>query len=112
MKYEANCLPLNEIIQISNLNSQNNEGCISGSELRNLCEKCAKITKSFVAYPLCCRNSGGVRDWCQLYLDFTLNRKQDLGKVEILELFDGSVGGSVGGSAGRIITALMIEIIE
>jgi hypothetical protein len=35
-----------------------------------------------------------------------------LGKVEILELFDGSVGGSVGGSAGRIITALMIEIIE
>jgi hypothetical protein len=75
MKYEANCLPLNEIIQISNLNSQNNEGCISGSELRNLCEKCAKITKSFVAYPLCCRNSEGVRDWCQLYLDFTLNRK-------------------------------------
>jgi hypothetical protein len=35
-----------------------------------------------------------------------------LGKVEILHLVHGSVGGSVGGSAGRIITALMIEIIE
>lgn len=73
MKYEANGLPLNEIIKISHHNSQDNEECVSGSELRNLCEKCAKITKSFVAYPLCCRNSHGVRDWCQLFLDFALN---------------------------------------
>jgi hypothetical protein len=69
MKYEANGFPLNEI---SLNDSEHSEECVSGSELRNLCEKCAKITKSFVAYPLCCRNSDGVREWCQLFLDFTL----------------------------------------
>ena len=41
-------------------------------KVHDICETCAKLTRSEVAFPLCCKNIDGVREWCQEYFDFTL----------------------------------------
>ncbi|GFS55988.1 uncharacterized protein NPIL_609882 [Nephila pilipes] len=51
------------------LNSKDNK-CRHGGEVRNLCEKCAKVTKNEVVFPLCCQNKIGVATWCKEFLDY------------------------------------------
>ncbi|GIY85315.1 hypothetical protein CDAR_317751 [Caerostris darwini] len=51
------------------MNSKNNK-CRHGGEVRNLCEKCAKVTKNEVVFPLCCQNKIGVAEWCREFLDY------------------------------------------
>ncbi|KAI1288478.1 hypothetical protein HDE_09428 [Halotydeus destructor] len=46
--------------------------CQPGSSLTNACERCAKITKSPYAYPLCCRNEQQGRSYCLDLLSFSL----------------------------------------
>ncbi|XP_043281455.1 uncharacterized protein [Venturia canescens] len=45
---------------------------ICSVETTNLCQQCAKHTKSDDVYPWCCANHEGVRDWCGHYLHFGL----------------------------------------
>ncbi|KAF8786208.1 uncharacterized protein LOC129972183 [Argiope bruennichi] len=51
------------------INSKDNK-CRHGGEVRNLCEKCAKVTKNEVVFPLCCQNKIGVAAWCKEFLDY------------------------------------------
>lgn len=51
------------------------EDCSFGSELRNTCEKCAKLTKSDLAYSMCCSGKDGVRSWCFDFLNYSLDDK-------------------------------------
>ncbi|KAG8188577.1 hypothetical protein JTE90_007183 [Oedothorax gibbosus] len=44
--------------------------CRHGGEVRNLCEKCAKVTKNEVVFPLCCQDKKGVASWCREFLDY------------------------------------------
>ncbi|GIY33263.1 uncharacterized protein CEXT_526301 [Caerostris extrusa] len=46
--------------------------CSPGSERRNTCEKCTKVTKDPKTYKMCCENLHGVRNWCRIFLDYTL----------------------------------------
>jgi hypothetical protein len=46
--------------------------CVLGSATRDLCERCAKVAKNEIAFPLCCSNSEQVRDWCEEFLSFSL----------------------------------------
>jgi len=43
-------------------------------ELRQLCQRCAKGTKSLVAYQLCCAGLENSRDWCQRLINFGISQ--------------------------------------
>ena len=46
--------------------------CVLGSATRDICERCAKVAKNEIAFPLCCANSEQVRDWCEEFLSYSL----------------------------------------
>lgn len=46
--------------------------CAPGRPDRDLCERCAKVTRSELVYPLCCAQEGDVRQFCVNYLDFVI----------------------------------------
>lgn len=48
-------------------------GCHIDSKLQDTCQRCAKITKSNVVYPLCCSNEDDVFVWCQRYLEYGIH---------------------------------------
>lgn len=53
------------------LNEDGRSACAIGSQTRDLCERCSKVTKSEKAYAYCCINKENVRHWCQGFLSFT-----------------------------------------
>ncbi len=38
---------------------------LQSREVRELCQRCAKVTKSKLAYPMCCENRDDARAWCK-----------------------------------------------
>ncbi|CAG5027643.1 unnamed protein product [Parnassius apollo] len=44
--------------------------CHTDDELLDLCERCAKLTKSRLAYPACCSTDLQARKWCSDYVYF------------------------------------------
>ncbi|KFM80769.1 hypothetical protein X975_25707, partial [Stegodyphus mimosarum] len=46
--------------------------CEPGAERRDICERCAKVTKSVLAYPMCCNDEENAFGWCQEFLNYTL----------------------------------------
>lgn len=44
--------------------------CQPGGQYRDTCERCAKVTKNSDAFPLCCENKSGARDWCNNFLNY------------------------------------------
>lgn len=44
--------------------------CQIGTSTRDMCETCAKATKSEMAFALCCVNKENVRDWCEKFINF------------------------------------------
>ena len=43
-------------------------------EVRELCQRCAKVTRSTVAYPLCCQPRENPRIWCMKFLAFGISK--------------------------------------
>lgn len=43
-------------------------------EVRELCQRCAKVTRSTVAYPLCCQPREAPRTWCIKFLAFGISK--------------------------------------
>jgi len=37
----------------------------SSREVREVCQRCAKVTKSRLAYPMCCEDQDNARQWCR-----------------------------------------------
>nr|CAH0109840.1 unnamed protein product [Daphnia galeata] len=48
--------------------------CDSQEEVRELCQRCAKVTRSTVAYPLCCQPRENPRIWCMKFLAFGISK--------------------------------------
>ncbi|XP_031356579.1 uncharacterized protein LOC116180634 [Photinus pyralis] len=48
-------------------------GCHIDSKVQDTCQRCAKVTKSNVVYPLCCGNEDDVFVWCQRYLEYGIH---------------------------------------
>uniref|UniRef100_T1L4Q8 Uncharacterized protein n=1 Tax=Tetranychus urticae TaxID=32264 RepID=T1L4Q8_TETUR len=46
--------------------------CFPGSELRDLCEMCAKVTRNVNTFPWCCTRQFNVTQWCEEYLSYTI----------------------------------------
>ncbi|XP_061379294.1 uncharacterized protein LOC116775648 [Danaus plexippus] len=44
--------------------------CHTDDELLDLCQRCAKLTKSKLAYPACCSTDLMARKWCSDYVYF------------------------------------------
>ncbi|XP_073965706.1 uncharacterized protein [Choristoneura fumiferana] len=44
--------------------------CHTDDELLDLCQRCAKLTKSRLAYPACCSTDLQARKWCSDYVYF------------------------------------------
>ena len=46
--------------------------CYPGSDLRDLCEMCAKVTRNVNTFPWCCTRQFNVTQWCEEYLTYTI----------------------------------------
>ncbi|XP_048515193.1 uncharacterized protein LOC125501959 [Athalia rosae] len=64
--WAQNLNPLNEATFLDSVKMS----CTSQTE--NLCQRCAKQTKSVVVYPWCCTDHEGAREWCENYLHYGL----------------------------------------
>lgn len=42
--------------------------CYENEDLMELCQRCAKETKSNIVFPLCCANEDSVTGWCKEYI--------------------------------------------
>lgn len=49
------------------------EQCVRGSERQALCEMCAKVTKSRLAYSMCCDDQTDGRDFCEVFLTWSFD---------------------------------------
>jgi len=38
-----------------------------------LCQRCAKATKSSIVFPMCCANDDGVKNWCEEYVYYGID---------------------------------------
>lgn len=46
--------------------------CFDNPTTMDLCQRCAKESKSKIVFPLCCSNEDKVKDWCEEYIYFGL----------------------------------------
>lgn len=60
-----------EIIREISKNKQQRH-CQVGTQRRDLCERCAKATKSEVAYVYCCIDKDDVFAFCEKFVDYSL----------------------------------------
>ncbi|CAL8099833.1 unnamed protein product [Orchesella dallaii] len=52
--------------------------CDNSSAVRELCQRCAKATKSKWAYPLCCEEEEDTRRFCVNFLNFGISKSNNL----------------------------------
>lgn len=57
------------------ITAHNYGDCVAASELQSICEKCSKVTKSVMAYPMCCDAVSDARLWCKKFLEYTFNEQ-------------------------------------
>ncbi|XP_077283703.1 uncharacterized protein LOC143909539 [Arctopsyche grandis] len=49
---------------------EENSQCNEDGDLLEICQRCAKATKSVNAYPMCCADEDNAVKWCKDYLYF------------------------------------------
>jgi len=42
-----------------------------------LCQRCAKATKSLIVFPMCCGNDDNVQNFCKLFVNYGLQEDDD-----------------------------------
>ncbi|XP_055607251.1 uncharacterized protein LOC129754991 [Uranotaenia lowii] len=42
--------------------------CHADEDLNELCQRCSKVAKSGIVYPMCCSNTDKTEDWCRAYV--------------------------------------------
>lgn len=42
--------------------------CLEDEDVNELCQRCSKVTKSSIVFPMCCSNEDQTRDWCEAYV--------------------------------------------
>lgn len=47
--------------------------CDKEPEHKEMCEKCAKVSRNQFVYPLCCSNDQQVGDWCHKYINYSID---------------------------------------
>ncbi|GLV42679.1 uncharacterized protein CBL_03419 [Carabus blaptoides fortunei] len=49
--------------------------CERNAEVEINCQKCAKVTKSDIVYPMCCSDKDEAYRWCYNYVNFGLHKR-------------------------------------
>ncbi|KAL9696554.1 hypothetical protein quinque_016133 [Culex quinquefasciatus] len=42
--------------------------CHEDEDVNELCQRCSKVTKSSIVFPMCCSNEDETMDWCKAYV--------------------------------------------
>lgn len=42
--------------------------CHEDEDVNELCQRCSKVTKSSIVFPMCCSNEDQTMDWCKAYV--------------------------------------------
>ncbi|XP_058450043.1 uncharacterized protein LOC131429735 [Malaya genurostris] len=42
--------------------------CYEDEDVNELCQRCSKVTKSSLVFPMCCSNEDETMDWCRAYV--------------------------------------------
>ncbi|XP_062558925.1 uncharacterized protein LOC134223748 [Armigeres subalbatus] len=42
--------------------------CYEDEDVNELCQRCSKVTKSAIVFPMCCSNEDDTMDWCKAYV--------------------------------------------
>ncbi|XP_055545047.1 uncharacterized protein LOC129730054 [Wyeomyia smithii] len=42
--------------------------CYEDEDVNELCQRCSKVTKSSIVFPMCCSNEDATMDWCKAYV--------------------------------------------
>ncbi|XP_053696318.1 uncharacterized protein LOC128743716 [Sabethes cyaneus] len=42
--------------------------CYEDEDVNELCQRCSKVTKSALVFPMCCSNEDETMDWCKAYV--------------------------------------------
>ncbi|XP_055640603.1 uncharacterized protein LOC129778004 [Toxorhynchites rutilus septentrionalis] len=42
--------------------------CYEDEDVNELCQRCSKVTKSAIVFPMCCSNEDQTMDWCEAYV--------------------------------------------
>ncbi|XP_065076151.1 uncharacterized protein LOC135699758 [Ochlerotatus camptorhynchus] len=42
--------------------------CYEDEDVNELCQRCSKVTKSAIVFPMCCSNEDETMDWCKAYV--------------------------------------------
>lgn len=61
-----------EIIRELQASKHKQRHCQVGTQRRDLCERCAKLTKSEMAYVYCCIDKDDVYSYCERFIDYSL----------------------------------------
>ncbi|CAH0547486.1 unnamed protein product [Brassicogethes aeneus] len=52
-------------------NNGDEDRCIQDDvEVIEICQRCAKQTKSPIVYPMCCKNEEDALNWCNSYINY------------------------------------------
>lgn len=65
---------INPVEIIRELSKHNRRHCQVGTQRRDLCERCAKATKSEMAYVYCCIDKDDVFAFCEKFIDYEITR--------------------------------------
>lgn len=71
-KSEQDAVNLNPLEIIRELSKHKQRHCSVGTQRRDLCERCAKVTKSEMAYVYCCIDKDNVHAFCEKFIDYSL----------------------------------------
>lgn len=64
--------PIPEVDTIDPESVRQIQPCFDNPDTMDLCQRCAKESKSTIVFPLCCSNIDNVKDWCKEYIYFGL----------------------------------------
>ncbi|XP_053670593.1 uncharacterized protein LOC128720916 [Anopheles nili] len=42
--------------------------CYEDEDINELCQRCSKVTKSSIVFPMCCSNEDDTMKWCKAYV--------------------------------------------
>ncbi|KAI5639568.1 hypothetical protein NE865_07934 [Phthorimaea operculella] len=69
---ESNAQPSPPRALTSSIFTDETADCKADEELLDLCQRCAKATRSKLAYPKCCSSDLIARKWCYDFIYFTV----------------------------------------
>ncbi|CAG2163634.1 unnamed protein product [Oppiella nova] len=61
-----------DYLRSTDFNTEDNL-CTKDPNYRQMCEKCTKLSRNEFVFALCCINDQEVGDWCQKYINYSID---------------------------------------